>query len=148
MVFAQSQYFHSLHRSQKPETPKGQARTDEPDATPLRGVRAGKSFYCLSFCVHSFTYQVYSPQFHLYLVKCLGGQNVSSSRFSFFVCNLLALTHQQSRSLSSGRQVERSMPLRRTRHQDFLREHTVPVNLPEKGNPLIVDGVRYSVNSA
>ena len=38
--------------------------------------------------------KVYSPLFHLYLVKCWGGRNVSSSRLSFFVSNLLAFTHR------------------------------------------------------
>ena len=37
------------------ETPKGQARTDEPNTTPLRGMRAGKSFL-LSFVLCSLVY--------------------------------------------------------------------------------------------
>ena len=37
------------------EIPEGQARTDEPDATPLRGMRAGKSFL-LSFVLCSLVY--------------------------------------------------------------------------------------------
>ena len=75
------------------ETPQGQARTDEPDATPLRGVQAGKSFL-LSFVLYSLVYMssLFS-EIHFYLVKCRGEQNVSSSRLSFFVSNLLACTH-------------------------------------------------------